>query len=335
MSTADLLPGGRRRRDRGYTAIEMAITMVILALMTLVIERTVTGLTDTERTMRAVRTTAQVGQEACYRLRDLVATSRKLYCNDALGNGYNDKVDRTRFPLFPSSRLPTVDEVNPLGPDEPGDPRTGNVLLFVRELDPVPCVAVAATKKIRMVDTYRLVSLYLSQSDRTLVAGGLQALDLVEWRGQAYPSYAQVSQISIAAEKTNTVKELYNRYGFDYLWDPTQPVASAFYAIDGNGVIAAVPTAVTTIPEDMNVSRGGRFVHMNVAVARTDLTSRPRTPMFSVEPIATWTPHGFEVKAVGASGSRKVWMRLTVEQQAVMNRVPAQQTTIVTNTRDL
>jgi hypothetical protein len=335
MSTADLLRPRPRRADRGYTAIEVAIAMVLVALMTLVIERTVTGLTDTERTMRAVRTTAQMGQDACYRLRDLVATSRKLYGNDALGNGYNDLVDRTRFPLYAGSRLPTFDEVNPLGPDDVGDPRTGNVLLFVRELDPVPCVAVAATKKIRTVDTYRLVSLYLSQSSRTLVAGGLPALDLVEWRGPAYPSYPQVSQISVAAEKTETVKELYNRYGFDYLWDPTQPVASAFYAIDGTGVIAAVPTAVTSIPEDMNVSRGGRFVLANVAVAYTDMASRPRMPVFTVEPEATWTPHGFEVKVVGASGSRKVWLRLTVEQQAVMNRVPAQQTTIVANTRDL
>jgi hypothetical protein len=315
--------------------IEMAITVVIVALMTLVIERTVTALTDTERTLRAVRVTAQMGQDHCYRLRDLVTTSRKLYGNDALGNGYNDRVDRSRFPLFAGSRLPTLDEVNPLGPDDVGDPRTGNILLFVREADGHPCVCNAATKKIRTVDTYRLVSVYLTQSSRTLVAGGLPALDLVEWRGQAYASYAQVTQIANATEKSNVVKELYNRYGFDYLWDPTQPVTSAFYAIDGNGVIAAVPTAVSTIPEDMNVSRGGRFVTANVAVARTDMSSRPRMPVFTVEPEATWTPHGFELKVVGASGSRKVWMRLTVEQQAVMNRVPAQQTTIVSNTRDL
>jgi hypothetical protein len=335
MSTADLLPGRVRARERGFTVIEMAITVVLVALMTLVIERTVTALTDTERTLRAVRTTAQMGQDHCYRLRDLVTTSRKLYGNDALGNGYNSKVDRSRFPLFAGSRLPTFDEVNPLGPDDVGDPHTGNILLFVRESDPYPCVAVAATKKIRTIDTYRLVSVYLTQSPRTLVAGGPPALDLVEWRGQAYASYGQVTQISIAAEKTKVVQDLYNRYSVDYLWDPTQPVTSAFYAIDGAGVIAAVPTAVATIPEDMNVSRGGRFVAANVGVARTDMSSRPRMPVFTVEPEATWTPHGFELKVVGASGSRKVWVRLTVEQQAVMNRVPAQQTTIVSNTRDL
>ncbi len=58
-------------------------------------------------------------------------------------------------------------------------------------------------------------------------------------------------------------------------------------------------------------------------------------PLFSVDPIATWTPNGFEVKVSGPSGSRQIWLRLTVEQQASKGRVPAQTTTAVANTRDL
>lgn len=335
MSTAELRGGRRPRVEGGFTIIEAVIVTVIVALMTLVIERTVGGVVETERSMRAVRNTTEKGQQATYRLRDLVSMSRKLYQNDTIGNGYLAKLSRTRFTPLAGARLPIFDEVNPMGPDEVGDPHTGNCLLFIREGDPYRAVSVAASKKLRSIDTYRLVNVYLAQSTRTVVAGGQPAVELVEWRSEAYPNYTQVIGITPVAERTQVVKNLYTRFGVDYLWNPTAAVGAAFYAIDGSGNIAASPTAVTAIPEDLNVSPGGRFVSGNMAVARTDTTSQVRMPIFSVDPIATWTPNGFEVKVTGPSGSRQVWLRLTVEQQASKGRVPAQTTTAVANTRDL
>ena len=308
---------------------------VVVALMTLVIERTVSGVVDTERTMRAVRNTTERGQQSTDRIRDLVCMSRKLYQNDAIGNGYLAKLSRTRFTPLAGARLPTFDEVNPMGPDVAGTPLTGNCLLFLREGDPYRAIADKPTKKMRSLDTYRLVCVYLAQSTRTVVAGGSAALELVEWRGHAYPNFTQVSGITPATEKTQVAKDLYSRFGVDYLWDPTGPVASSFYAIDGTGNIAASPTVVASIPEDLNVSYGGRLVTGNMAVARTDMTSRVRMPMFTADALATWTPNGFEVKVTGPSGARQVWIHLTVEQQAAAGRVPAQTTTAVANTRDL
>ena len=336
MSTADALRGLRTRRAQaGFSILEALIVTFIVATITLVIERTVSSLTDTERLMRAIRNTADRGQQASYRLRDVVSSSRKIFGNDTVGNAYLGKIGFGALPLLAGSRLPKIDELNPLGPDTAGDPRTGNVLLFVRQADPVPAKAVAASKKMRLIDTYRIVCVYLSQSTKTVVAGGPPALDLVEWRSDAFPSYAQIQAMTVSAEKKSAVADLYNRFGFDYLWDFTQPVASAFYAIDGIGNIASTPTAVTSIPEDLNVSKRGRFVAGNMAVARTDATSFPRASVFTVDAPATWSPHGFECKICGTSGSRKVWMRLTVEQQASKGRVPAQQTTVVATARDV
>lgn len=335
MSIADLHPRARLRREAGFTVIEIAIVTVVVALMTLVIERTVTGVVDAERTMRAVRNTTERGQQTTDRIRDLVCMSRKLYQNDTIGNAYLAKLSRTRFTPLAGARLPIADEVNPMGPDVAGAPFTGNCLLFLREGDPYRAVADKPTKKMRSIDTYRLVNLYLAQSTKTVVAGGPAALDLVEWRGKAYPNYTQVVGITVAAEKTQVVKDLYTRFGVDYLWNPTGAVASSFYAIDGSGNIAASPTAVTSIPEDLNVSQGGRLVAGNMAIARTDMTSKVRQPMFTADAPAVWTPHGFEVKVTGPSGARQVWIHLTVEQQAAKGRVPALTTTAVANTRDL
>jgi prepilin-type N-terminal cleavage/methylation domain-containing protein len=334
MSIADRLLRVRRAA-RGYTALEMLIVVAIVGMTTLVIERTISGVTETERLMRAIRSTAERGQRAAYRLRDVVATSRRLYGNDTVGQAYLARLGTSTLPILPGSRLPTFDEVNPLGPDDVGDPRTGNILLFVREGDPAPCVVDAATQKIRLIDTYRFVCVYLSRSTRTVVSGGPPALELVEWRSISFPSYGQVMSIPAGTERTKAVIDLYNRFGHDYLWDSGAAVDSAFYGIDGIGAIAAAPSVLTTIPEDLNVSSGGRFVAGNMAVAYTDVTSKPRAPVFTVEPVATWTSHGFEVKVAGPSGSRRVWIRLTVEKQASQGRVPAQQTTVVTTTRDL
>jgi hypothetical protein len=291
----------------------------------------VSSLTDTERLMRAIHT-ADRGQQVV-RLRDVVSSSRKIFGNDTVG-AYLGKIGFGALPLLTGSRLPKIDELNPLGPDTAGDPRTGNVLLFVRQADPVPAKAVAASKKMRLIDTYRIVCVYLSQSTKTVVAGGPPALDLVEWRSDAFPSYAQIQAMTVSAEKKSAVADLYNRFGFDYLWDFTQPVASAFYAIDGIGNIASTPTAVTSIPEDLNVSKRGRFV------AATWRWPGP-TPQLPAGlrvhrgRARDLEPHGFECKICGTSGSRKVWMRLTVEQQASKGRVPAQQTTVVATARDV
>jgi prepilin-type N-terminal cleavage/methylation domain-containing protein len=339
MSTADrAAPGPRRARaQRGFTVLEMMVVVGIVAATTLIVERTVSAVHDTERTMRAIRNTTERGHQAAYRLRDMVNTSRKLFQNDAVGNAYLGALALGSRPLAPGSRLPTFDETRPLGPDEAGDPRVGNVLLFIREADPVPCVADPTTKKIRLIDCYRFVCVYLSPSARTLVTGGPVANDLVEWRSWAYPNYGQVMAITNSTERTRVARDLYQTYNFDELWDPNKPYATAFYDMNGSGTIAGTGAVPKTgrIDEDTLVSKGGQFVYANVGVARTDTSSRPRTPAFSVEDPGTWAPNGFEVKICGTSGARKVWMRLTIEQQAFRGRVPAQETVVVANTRDL
>jgi hypothetical protein len=198
-------------------------------------------------------------------------------------------------------------------------------------------VADAATRRTRAVDTHRFVCVYLSPSGRSLVTGNPSSNDLVEWRSWAYPSYGQVASIPDVDERESVVRDLHDVYHFDELWDPTAPYATAFYGIDGTGRVSSTPGPPATgrIDEDPLVSRGGRFANANIAVAQSDGGSRPRTPAFSVEPLAAWAPDGFEVKVCGTSGARKVWIRLTLEKQAFRGQVPAQDIVVVANTRDL
>jgi len=70
-------------------------------------------------------------------------------------------------------------------------------------------------------------------------------------------------------------------------------------------------------------------------LARTDATSHPRRSILTADDPATWVPDGFEVKIVGTSGSRKVWMHLVLETQSAKGRVASHVSTLIANTKDL
>lgn len=323
--------------SRGYTFVEVVITLGIVSLMALVVERTLASTNEAERYLSAIRKATERGQNLAYEIREAVSASRKLFGNDATGQGYFGALDLTRDPPDAGARLPRFDEVNVLGPDKAGDPHTGNILLFVREADAAPTVADPASGKIRYIDTYRFVCIYPRVTDRYLVQDEPRQLakDLVMWRSGAYPSYSQIMAITDPIERENVIRDLYTRFEYDLAWDPNAAVNSAFYAMDALGTMSSTPTPSPTIDEDLNISDRGRLVYANVQLARTTTASHTRRPVFTLDDLATWAPDGFEVKIVGASGSRKVWLHLVVEVQAAYGRVAAHGSTVIASTKDL
>ena len=207
----------------------------------------------------------------------------------------------------------------------------------MREADAAPAVADPATGKLRYVDTYRFVCIYPHDTNRMVVTTVPRnnARDLVIWRSEPFPSYDQIMDISDATEQQNVIQDLFNRFGYEYAWDPNEAVDDAFYAMDGLGSMAGTPTPSLTIEEDVNVSDRGRLVYANVQLAGTDNTNHHRRAVLSVEDPATWAPNGFETKIVGPSGSRKVWINLVVETQATRGQLAVQACTVIASTKDL
>jgi hypothetical protein len=311
------------------------VSLVIFTSLGLVVERTLTVAQQTERYLNAVNRTTRRGQDLGYELFDVVNASRKMYQNDALGNAYLTAIDLSAAPPAPGCRLPLFDETGILNPDQPGDPRTGNILLFVRESDPAPCVADVATGKIRFVDTYRFLCIYQHETARQIVTDSPNALDLHTWRSVAFPSYAQLMGIEDEAERRSVVRDLHLRFGYETAWDPNAEVDAAFFAMDAVGTLAVTPYSPYTIESDANLSDAGRLVYANIQLARTDASSQPRRALLTRDPDVDWVPNGFEVKVVGASGSRKVWMHLVLEAQSARGLVAAHASTLIASTRDL
>jgi prepilin-type N-terminal cleavage/methylation domain-containing protein len=312
MSTGSRL---ERARCRGFTLVELLVSLGVLVLLSLIVERTLASTHEAERYVHAVRRVTEQGQLVSYEVANTIGESRRLFQRDAVGLGYLGALDLAVAPPAAGARLPLIDELRPLGKDEPGDPRTGNVLLFVREGDPAPCVVDAGTGATRYVDTYRFVCIYPHLADRRVVSGPDMALDLVVWRSKAYPARAQLLALEAGA-RVHVVRDLYHRYGYRYVWDAGAGADAAFYALDAVGNIAAGATPGFRVEEDRVVSDRGRLVYANLQLARTDPDSPQRRAVLTVEPVATWAPNGFEVKVAGPSGARKVWMRLAIEAEA-------------------
>jgi hypothetical protein len=341
MSTADrptssvrATKSRRRAGSRGYTFMEAMIALGVITLMAVVVERTIASTQEAERYLSAVRRVTERGQRVNYEVRHLISASRRLFQRDTIGLDYLDACQFTYEQPLANCRLPLIDETNPLGPDEEGDEETGNIVLFVREAEAVQAILDRWTKKNRNIDTYRFVCIFPSNTTRNLVHAQAPANDLVIWRSVQFPSYTQIMAITSSTERNSVVQDMRNRYGFTHAWDPSKPLATAFYALGSSGM-SPTPTSAMEIDEDETCSEGGRLVYNDVQLARTDVASYHRRTLLTADDPADWVPEGFEVKYVGVSGSRKVWFRFVIEAHAHAGQVAVHSSTSIVNTRDM
>ena len=331
MSTGD----GARRSERGFTFVEMIVVIAVTAMLALVVERTLLCTHESSRMLDAVRRATGRGQAVMHELHETVSASRRLFQDDDVGRGYLEALDLSRMPRTGDSLLPQIDAVGALGPDVAGDRAVGNLLHFVEEAEPVPCVADASAGRVRTIDAYRFVCVYPTETSRRLLKGAPPALDLVIWRSLAYPCLAQIHEVEDANERRSVLRDLRARFGYEIAWDMDADADMAFYDIDALGNLSAVPDGQPEILPDLDRSAWGRFVNGDVQMSRTTQSSWARRPVFCAEDPAGWVPDGFEVKIVGPSGARKVWLHLVVESPATAERSAVHASTVIVRVRDM
>ena len=334
MSSADRTR--RSRGEAGYTLLEISVVLVLLTGMALIVERTLTSTNRADAYLRAMRLAKERSESASFRVYEAVSASRRLFERDQDGMGYLAALDLSRYPVAAGARLPLVDELNPLGPDRAGHPHTGNVLLFVREVDPVSVCADVTQYPQRLIDVYHFVCCYPHQTARNVVTDDSRnAKDLVIWYSVPYPSYKQILAISDLDERQKVLEILRETYAFDHLWDVCCPANEAFFRINPMGVLADLPEVGFIIEEHPGISEGGLLEHHNAQLAFTDPSRRLRRGVFTTDTNTQWVPDGFEVKVTGASGHRKVWIHTVVETQALRGEAAVHASTLIASVRDL
>lgn len=337
MSIVDPRLRGRVGSMRGFTAIEVMVALVLIAGMALVVQQTLSATHSSAQYMRAVQTATERSHNLAYEVREQVTSSRRMFFNDIIGRAYMDAVDLSTLPPVPWSRLPLIDEGGRLEPDPVDEPMTGNCLLFVGETDSISVVADVETNQVKHIDAYRFHAIYVHETDRMVVvqADGENALDLVSWQSVEFPNYQQLRAIEDDAQRATVVATLVNRYGLTYAWDPGGRVDDSFYLMNGSGALGVVPVPDIKIEEHGTESRGGRLVYAHTQLARTNPLDGRRRSLFTRDDPNVWQPHGFEVKIVGRSGSRQVWMHLVAEVQASTGGTAAHASTLIMSTKDL
>ena len=323
MSTASPTDRSRRVRRRtaeaGFTFLEIVLVLTMTSMLAWLVERTFTTTSQADRHIAAVQHATDKGQRLAYKLRELVSASRRLFGRDAVGADYLSALEIRRIPAAPDARLPLIDPLGDLVPDEVDQRLTGNSLFFVRESDPAEVVVDPVAGTVRYIDTYRFI--YVYPADTPTIVSQKQpvtpARDLIVWRSETYPNYMQIIGLPTADQREHAVKELVNRFHYQYAWDPSGNVNDSFFAMDTFGAISASAETTFTILEDMNVSNVGSLVYVNLQLCPSDITRESYDRRAWMTRDNDWWPHGFETKIVGGSGSRKVWMRLTVEAPSV------------------
>jgi hypothetical protein len=317
MWRADPRPPARRcaRRSGGYVFAQMVVALGLLSTIVLLAQQSIVTVSSAEARLKVKRRATERATRTATEIARSVSASRHLFQDDDVGRAYLAALDLGGRPLLSRARLPRFDAAATMGPDQPGRPRTGNVLLYVEEAGPLLCVADATGGKRRRIDTVRFVCVYPHETTRSLV-GKRKARDLVIWKSGLYADHAQILGVAVASERRAVVRELVQRFGCTYAWAASQPLETAFFAIDALGVVAASPDASLSLLEDPNASAGGRLVYGSWQLGRTDPAEPDYRPAFTADPPPVWAPDGFEVKVAGPSAARSVWFRLVVEHAA-------------------
>ena len=310
----------RSSGEAGYTLLEVTIVLVILSGMSLLLDQALRTTQDTHGLLDAAARAAGRGQDLTYAVTGLVSESRHLYEDDDLGNDYLAACDLSRAPIAPQTRLPVIDVEPELRMDTSEEQRVGNMLLFVREINASSCVIDKKKMQQRWIDTYRMVAVYPSLVNRQLVMGRPLSRDLVLWRSLPFVSLPQLLEIGDEDDRERVIRDLVARYGMTHAWDPSLPVGQAFYALSDTGELAKTPEGEFLIEEDETLSEGGRLVYRDVQLARTGSELARQGSVLTAEDGSGWAPNGFEVKIVGPSGSRKVWLHAVFEATAPNGR---------------
>ena len=206
-----------------------------------------------------------------------MSASRSLFENDDMGTGYLGALDLSRFSVASGARLPHVDEAEPLGPDRPGDPRTGNILLFVREVDPWSLPpSLAKSTRSALIDVYHFVCCYTQQTARNLITDDpRRARDLVIWYSIPFPSLPAGRAVSDPNEQKKLLEVLRDTYGFDYTWDVCQPRRRGLPSDQPRTANSShLPEPAFLIPEHPGLSEGGLLVHHDAQLAPTEAARR-------------------------------------------------------------
>jgi len=337
----------------GFTLLEMMLVLVLTSVVWLIFLNVTAG-TITDLHFLLVRNDVDTwNQKIVNDIRDDVLSARFFFGDDARGNDYYDAlaVDALSPPLA-STRLPIIDDMGLIEPDDETFQKTGNILFLAKTLEPF-VVTVSYTdveNRTYRINVYRFIAYYLTERSQEQIARHVGMLDLVRWASMPVAEYAQIMDIEdpdpadLIVPREEVVAAFAAAYQSTWLWDSgEQWVNNAFYACDDTGYIANAPDVLITIPQDATEGMRSLIPVRRTTAKRmticyndgtTNFEAAPAVPRYALpDATAPGFPHGFEVQIVGPSGARTLMFRVAAAKE-FRNALVAREFTGILTTRD-
>ncbi len=307
--------------ERGVSVVEMLVVLFLMSIVGLMFFQLFTGTLRTTVMLESQADLTYLGQRAVNDIRSDLMQSRTVFQDNALGQAYEASLLMTGAPApLTGGKLPIVDVNGEIEPESAGDNLVGNRILMARQLNPeqvnVDHDSDGSTPNVDfLVDLYRFEYVYLAQRNERDFAGNGYYLDLVRAQSPVYADYFQLSGLN--ATLRGALQSALISRGVTTAWDPGQLPNNAFYSMTSAGGLTLQAThqidmssAESMLPELAGGRISGKMTY-SVGVEGTSVTSGD-VPVSVLAESASLFPSGFETLVVGASGSRKVFLRLVL-----------------------
>jgi hypothetical protein len=355
--------------ERGFSLAEALVAILLLSVILIMLYELLIGSLRASIFVESRNDLEVFAQRTVNAVQASVLQSRLLYMEDTTGNGYRQLFIDGGLggnSILVDSRLPIVDDSlnSTLIPDGTGETFVGNQVIIARALEPVPVMfdhdSDDTTDEIEfLADRYRIEFYFLSPSSRRSFNGSGSYIDIIKSTTEDFADYFQLNSLAVA-QRADVADGLLSidatpptseqiRTGVDgpitIAWNPSQPVANAFYTFDNTGTftLASSPTIDFTtksiVPEFGGGRLGGKFEYTVCANSFTPTGNGKFGPLGiqNIVPLYGQVddsfPAGFEVKMIGPSGARSVWNRIVMCSEH-MREIDSQESVVITSTRE-
>jgi type II secretory pathway pseudopilin PulG len=315
----------RRRAEAGFTFIEVTIASIMLLMLAyLVATLSVTGMDAQKYAERMARVT-EITQDVVDEIRSGLATSVRVFTDDAVGTAYLALCDRGNMPTpLGNARLPRLSPNGQIERDTSTSQKTGNVVTFARYAwtDEFQ----TSSGSTYRVDVHRIEIYFLTPE-----AGGPRSdrpdgLNLSRWVSEPIADATQVDAISDATDRAEVLLHLLTQTPdvsgvvharVELVWKlgDNPAVTDTLRQIDSTGGLSSTPISPRTSwaiqPAGALCSNKLYYRHHSVA---TNFASPVMGGGRFAIPDATGAgfPHGLETQVVGPASARQVLLHLTV-----------------------
>ncbi|MBL9076815.1 MAG: prepilin-type N-terminal cleavage/methylation domain-containing protein [Planctomycetes bacterium] len=351
MAIDDIAPaGGHRRREAGFSMIELIIAAALLALMAVTVASLSVSGADAQEYAGRLNRVTELTQDMVDRMRLELVSSVRQFGNDTEGNANLAVFDLTGMPArLPGSRLATISPGDSLRTDTAGSEITGNSLFFTKLAWTERFVGTSGNEYL--IDVYRWVYYYLTPVDGGPQAGRPTGLDLVRVVSEPLADAGAIDRITDATDLEEVLIHLQTATAdadgivhdaCDVVWqrggDPA--VTGTLRQIDGSaGTLEDDPFGGR--PDPWRVLRADEGVPGQLEYRHHSVATNFSQASFGVgrygivSTSGSGFPHGFEVQVVGPSSARQVLLHLVVSSTNRRGRPAWSNVQVVVDGRDL